>query len=148
MSSILAGSFSRNGPLVSSLEILYSMITASELVPASAVHTSAVSGWFGFKPFASAKALSAFCAFSPSLPSISPGENRARSSRTWILITRGSIFPSLGGFEVSNAALLIDAASIAVAGNTSQTHKTGAVNRRRIIGGSPETEFGQQRGWP
>ena len=39
------------------------------------VQTSGVSALSKTRPFASAKALSAFCAFSPSLPSISPGEN-------------------------------------------------------------------------
>jgi hypothetical protein len=40
---------------------------------------------------------------------------------------------------------LIDAASIAAAGNTSQTHKTGAANKRRIISALRKWSCGDKR---
>src|SRR6266478_1555420 len=133
MSSILAGSFSKNGPFTSLSEIVYSAITGSWLVPTSAVQISGVSALSEGKPLASAKALRAFCAFSPSLPSISPGENWARSSRTWAFTTAGSALSSAAGFERSSA-LLMAAASMpaAVAGSTSHPKKMVATNKRII----------------
>jgi hypothetical protein len=41
--------------------------------------------------------------------------------------------------------LLIVAASIAAAGHTSQTHKTGAANKRRIISALPKRSCGDKR---
>src|SRR5436309_2346924 len=81
------------------------------------------------RPFASAKARKALSAFSPSLPSISPGEKPARSRRASIFTTAGSIL----SFDVLpfHSALLIDAASgPARAGPTRQTSATNPASQR------------------
>src|SRR6266480_1323915 len=131
MSSIFAGSFFKNGPFTSFSVITYSVMTGALLVPASIVQISGVSGLSGAKPLASAKALRAFCAFSPSLPSISPGENRARSSRTPAFTMTGSILSAAAGFERNSALLMVAASSLAaVAGNTSQPETTAVTSRR------------------
>src|ERR1700754_4674766 len=81
-------------------------------------------------PFASAKARKALSAFSPSLPSISPGEKPARSSRTCVFTTAGSIL-SLGGALPFHSALLIAAASSpATAGLTRQSSRTATASQR------------------
>src|SRR4029453_10843507 len=73
------------------------------------------------KPFASAKPGRALTAFSPSLPSISPGEKPARSSRTCSRTIAGSSL-SLGGALPFQSAVLTDATSSpACAGPTRQT---------------------------
>src|SRR6266436_2640251 len=108
-------------------------MTASPLVPASAFQISGVSTLSEAKPLASAKAFRAFCAFSPSLPSISPGENRARSRRTWSLTTTASTLSSAGSFARYSAPLMAAASRPAPrAGNTSQVDKIVATNRRII----------------
>src|SRR5262245_22190665 len=82
------------------------------------------------RPLASAKARSALMAFSPSLPSISPGENPARSRSTCIFTIAGSIL-SLGGALPFHSALLTDAASSpARAGPTRQTSRTTPASQR------------------
>src|ERR1700730_394153 len=132
MSSIFAGSFSRNGPFTSLSEILYSTMAASSLPVTSAFQTSAVSSLSDVRPCASAKALRAFWAFSPSLPSIAPGENRARSRRTWILMAAPSML-SVESFELYSALLMAAASRLAAtAGNTSQPKKMVATNTRII----------------
>src|SRR4051794_37193581 len=133
MSSIFAGSFFTNGPFTSRLEISYCVITGSSLVFESFVHISGVSGWSDATPLASANAFSALSAFSPDLPSISPGENRARSSRTCAFARAGSILSLLTGLE-RNSALLIAAAPrlAADAAMMSQPKTMLAANRRTI----------------
>src|SRR6266702_5994190 len=108
-------------------------MTGSPLVPASAFHISGVSTLSEAKPLASAKAFRAFCAFSPSLPSISPGESRTRSRRTWSLTTTASTLSSAGSFARYSAPLMVAASRPAPrAGNTSQIDKIVAANRRII----------------
>src|SRR6266704_6335476 len=108
-------------------------MTGSPLVPASAFQISGVSTLSEAKPLASAKAFRAFCAFSPSLPSISPGESRTRSRRTWSLTTTASTLSSAGSFARYSAPLMVAASRPAHrAGNTSQVDKIVATNRRII----------------
>src|ERR1700730_4594441 len=108
-------------------------MTGSLLVAESFIQISGVSGLSEATPLASAKALSAFWAFSPSLPSISPGENEARSKRTCAFTVTASILSAAGGFE-PNSALLIAAVSTPApaAGSTSQPERTAEMNRRII----------------
>src|SRR3954452_17008529 len=141
MLSIFAGSFFRNGPFTSFSEIVYSTIIGSLLTSASLSQISGVIRLSEASPLASANARSAFCAFSPSLPSISPGEKRARASCTSALTMTGSIFSLAFGFLVFGVArysgLLIRAASMAAAaGKTNQPKKTVA-NKQRIISQPP-----------
>ena len=90
MSSILAGRFLRNGPFSSSVVIVYCLIAGSLEVAASFDHVFASSLESLGRPCATLNAASAFWKFPPARPSISPGENRARSSRTCALISSGS----------------------------------------------------------
>src|SRR5215813_3030211 len=106
-------------------------MTGSELVAISAFQISAV----GVRPskarlLASAKARKALTAFSPSLPSISPGEKPARSNRTCSRTIAGSSL-SLGGALPFQSAVLTEAASSpACAGPTRQTSRTTAASQR------------------
>src|SRR5262249_11356577 len=103
----------------------------SEPVEINALHIS-VDGVRPSKarPLASAKARKALSAFSPSLPSTSPGEKPARSSRTCILTIAGSIL-SLEGALPFHSAVLIDAASSpAMAGLTRHTSRAAPASQR------------------
>src|SRR3954471_18992191 len=61
----------------------------------------------GDRPLASAKAPSALVTLSPILPSISPGEKCARSSRTWSLTASGVMRSVAGCLPVKLAALML-----------------------------------------
>src|SRR5882672_5152300 len=107
-------------------------MTGPSLISESISQISGVNALPPVRPWASAKALRAFCAFSPSLPSISPGENWARSSRTCSLMTTASIL-SVGSFARYSALLTAVASMLApAAGNASQTDKIAATNKRTI----------------
>src|SRR5712664_1587431 len=107
-------------------------MTGPSLISESISQISGVNALPPVRPWASAKALRAFCAFSPSLPSISPGENWARSSRTCSLMTTASIL-SVGSFARYSALLTAVASRLApAAGNASQADKIAATNRRTI----------------
>src|SRR5262249_20785928 len=82
------------------------------------------------RPFASAKARKALSAFSPSLPSISPGEKPARSRRTCTFTTAGSILSFGGGLPFHSALLIVAASNPAIAGPTRQTRMTSPASQR------------------
>src|SRR5579859_6773766 len=69
------------------------------------------------------------------MPSISPGENRARSSRTCALMVTTSILSTAGGLEPSCAWLMAAGSSLAAAaGSVSQPTTIRAIDRRFIAG--------------
>src|SRR5262245_3510236 len=82
------------------------------------------------RPLASAKARKALSAFSPSLPSTSPGEKPARSSRTCIFTTAGSILSLEDALPFHSAVLMDAASSPAMAGLTRQTSRTAPASQR------------------
>src|SRR5580704_16796450 len=96
ISSIFAGSFDRNGPATSLPPMVYWVSTGFWSTD-SFCQSSSVRVPVNGNCCDSAKARSAFFAFSPNLPSISPGEKCARSSSTCRRMPSG-VTASAGSF--------------------------------------------------
>src|SRR5437870_9561691 len=112
---------------------------ASGLVAIKALQTSEVSGLLMARPLASANAFKAFWAFSPSLPSISPGEKLARSRSTCAFTTAGLILSSAGVLPVNSALLTAAASGAAKAGGPRHASRV-IPTHRRIIGNLQNTD--------
>src|SRR5438132_13335604 len=82
------------------------------------------------KPLASANARKALMAFSPSLPSISPGEKPARSRRTCVFTIAGWTLSLGGGLPGQSALLIAAASSPAKAGLMRQASRANPASQR------------------